>query len=259
MQPLISIITPSFNSSATIADTLRSVNQQTWPAIEHLIIDGASKDNTLEVARLNGQRITQIVSEPDKGIYDAMNKGITLAKGEIIGILNSDDFYASPDALAWVAAEFADPSVDIVYGDLIYVSQFNLKKPIRIWDSSLYQPGRFSWGWMPAHPTFFVRRRVYAQCGLFDLSYKIAADFEFCLRALEIYRLPSRHIGQILVHMRTGGASGRFVNKLRLNHDNLRALRQHKLPASWARLIIGKLWLRGTQFVRAAAQPIALA
>lgn len=283
-----SIITATHNSAATIAGCLASVQSQTIPA-EHLIIDGASTDATIEtITRLDpdAQRltpdlgltpytvhcspITRIISEPDRGIYDAMNKGIQLATGEVIGILNSDDMYAGPEVLAKVAALFEDPSVDACYGDLVYVKESGAghwglgtgKEPktqeghglqdggqaslpltvhrspftvVRYWKSGPFDPRRFYWGWMPPHPTFFVRRSVYEHHGLFDLSLGSAADYELMLRFLLRYRISVNYIPEVLVRMRTGGASNAsLAARLRANRMDRRSWETNGLtPYPW--------------------------
>ena len=172
----ISIITVCFNSDKTIADTLRSARSQTYTNIEHIIVDGGSKDETLAVVAAEVMPNHKLVSEKDKGIYDAMNKGIAIATGEVIGFINADDFYPSPDVLAKVAATFEASGADCCYGDLCYVQQGDVSKTVRYWRSTPFAPGLFGRGWCPPHPTFFVRREVYERLGGFDLSFKIGAD-----------------------------------------------------------------------------------
>jgi len=212
----ISIITATFNASATIADCLLSVASQIHPA-EQIIIDGASTDTTLEIVRQISPA-SRILSEPDNGIYDAMNKGIALATGDVIGILNADDFYASPDVLARVAQAFEDPAVMCCYGDLEYVKESFGKvqgaelqcgrfEVVRYWKSGQYTHRSFYRGWMPPHPTFFVRRSVYETYGLFRLDMGSAADYELMLRLMLKHGLPAAYIPDVLVRMRVGGAS----------------------------------------------------
>ncbi|RYG03115.1 MAG: glycosyltransferase, partial [Chitinophagaceae bacterium] len=196
--PLISVITASFNSASTIADTLASVKMQTYLAVEHLVIDGGSTDNTLSIVG-NFPHVTKCISEKDNGIYDAMNKGIILAKGGVIGILNSDDVYADREVLSKVAAAFRDPEVFAVYGDLQYVNSENPNKIVRYWRSGYFRPRKFYWGWMPPHPTFFVRSSVYEKAGLFDLTLRSAADYELMLRILLKHKLKADYIPEVLV------------------------------------------------------------
>ncbi|MEO6361701.1 MAG: glycosyltransferase family 2 protein [Caldimonas sp.] len=247
----ISVVTVTWNSAATVADTLRSVNAQTHSDVEHLVVDGGSTDTTLEIVRAVGQRVACVVSERDRGIYDAMNKGIRLATGDVVGLLNSDDFYADDRALADVAAAFAaEPALDAVYGDLCYVRPSDTTRIVRYWRSAPFEPGRFARGWAPPHPTLFVRREVYERHGLFDLAYPIAADFELMARLLEVHRVRVRHLPQVLVHMRTGGTTNRSLgNIVRQNGEILRALKQHRLGGSATSFFLSKLLSRGRQFV----------
>jgi glycosyltransferase involved in cell wall biosynthesis len=193
--------------------------------------------------------LSRVVSEKDQGIYDAMNKGITLATGDIIGFINSDDFYASPDVLAKVAGIFDNPDVDACYGDLCYVRQEDTSALVRYWKSSSLYPGAFESGWCPPHPTFFVRREVYQRYGGFDLSYKLAADMELMLRLLVTKKIRAQYIPAVLVKMRVGGATNRNLrNIVRQNQEILRALQLHGLKSSAWRLVGNKLISRGRQF-----------
>jgi glycosyltransferase len=221
----ISIITATYNSAKTLADTMRSVMEQDYPNVEHLIIDGASKDDTLAIAR-SYQHVARIVSEKDKGIYDAMNKGITHATGEVIGILNSDDVYVHNHILSRVMSAFRDPSIDVVYGDLQYVSATNLNKITRTWKAGTFTKKKFYYGWMPPHPAFFVRRKVYETVGNFNLALRSAADYEFMLRVLLKYDHHVRYVPEVLVKMRVGGISNAtFLNRIRANREDREAWR----------------------------------
>jgi len=216
-----SIITAARNSAQTIAACLESIQGQSILP-EHIIIDGVSTDDTLKIIRQNQferkKNNIRLISEPDKGIYDAMNKGVQMAKGEIIGILNADDFYASSDVLAQVAAVFEDEDVDSCYGDLVYVDAKDISRIVRWWRSGAYHPDKFRWGWMPPHPAFFVRRRIYEKYGLFNLSLGSAADYELMLRFLFKYRISTVYIPEVLVRMRTGGVSNSSIkNRIRAN------------------------------------------
>lgn len=247
--PNISLITVVFNGAATLEDTIRSVVGQTYGNVEYLIIDGGSTDSTLDVLRRYEGKIDYWASEKDVGIYDAMNKGIALSSGEIIGFINADDFYAKPEVLARVAEVFADPDIDACYGDLCYVRQADSSVVVRYWKSSEFSPTTFEKGWCPPHPTFFVRRAIYERCGKFDLSYKIAADVELMMRFLEKYRIRSRYIPEVLVEMRMGGTTNQSLsNILKQNREILRALAQHKLRSSMLRLFGSKMVSRGMQF-----------
>ena len=246
----ISVITVCFNSAATITDTLRSLDDQSWPNREHWIIDGASRDDTMSIVDADRQPWRRVVSERDSGIYDAMNKGIRLAQGDVIGFINSDDFFATPQALAMVAAAFADSSVDVCYGDLCYVKQDDVGEVVRYWRSSEFRPGLFLRGWCPPHPTLFVRRSVYERFGPFDLQYSIASDIEMMIRLFEVQRVKSRYLPEILVKMRMGGTTNRsWSNVLQQNREIWHALQGHDLHPSLPIFVGGKLWLRGRQFL----------
>jgi glycosyltransferase len=221
----VSIITVSFNSAQTIGDTLASVARQTHPDIEHLIVDGASVDDTMEVVRRQGTSVTRSVSEPDGGIYYAMNKGVALATGDLVGFLNADDVFAGPDSVAELVAEAHRTQAQAVYGDLMYVRADDLSAVVRVWRSGCFTPTRLRYGWMPPHPTFYVRAETMRELGGFDTRYRIAADYEFMLRCLTG---PGRSVGyvpRVLVHMRTGGASNQSLAALwRKSVEDLQAL-----------------------------------
>ena len=229
----ISIITGTFNSELTIVDCITSVNNQIYTNIEHIIIDGASADNTLEIIKNTPNRITKIISEPDKGIYDAMNKGIKLATGDIIGILNSDDLYTDNNVIKKIIALFEATSADCVYADLYYVNKENTDHIVRHWRTHEYIPEAFKKGWHPAHPTFFVRREVYEKYGLFNLDFTLAADFELMLRLLERYHITSTYLPEPIVRMRLGGATGKNIqNIIKQNIECYKAFKQNGIKVS---------------------------
>lgn len=229
----ISVITVCFNSAATIQDSLRSVAAQTHADVEHIIVDGASTDRTMEIVRAHGTRLAHVISEPDRGVYDAMNKGIALATGDVVGFLNSDDFFASTAELAFVAKAFDDPAVDACHADLVYVGEHDPGKVVRYWRSNAYRPGQFRTGWMPPHPTFYVRRSVYQRFGGFDLEFRLQADFELTTRFLEVHRIRSLYLPRVLVNMRLGGATNRsLANILKGNLEAYRACRKNGLPVT---------------------------
>ena len=195
----VSIITVSFNAEETISDTIKSVINQDYENIEYIIIDGASKDKTSSIVKSFGFKVAKFISEPDKGIYDAMNKGLALATGEIIGILNADDFYADSSIISKVVKRFQEEKVEGLYADLVYVKRNDTNKITRVWRSGDYSKGKFLKGWMPPHPTFFVKREVYEKYGNFNLDLPSAADYEIMLRFIhkhspnsEFYELLSR-------------------------------------------------------------------
>jgi glycosyltransferase involved in cell wall biosynthesis len=225
----ISIITATYNSAATVRDTLTCIADQQYPHIEHLIVDGLSKDNTLDIVK-EFPHVAKVISEKDKGIYDAMNKGVKLATGDIIGILNSDDFYTGPTILAKVAAAFEDPAVEAVYGDLQYVKQDNVQLITRTWRSGTFRKRSFYYGWMPPHPTFFVRRHIYEKCGLFNTTLRSAADYELMLRVLLKFDAPVQYIPEVLVKMRAGGMSNASLkNRFRANKEDAMAWKLNDL------------------------------
>lgn len=202
----ISIITVTYNSAATIRDTLESVKKQDYPNIEHIIIDGASTDNTLQIVK-EYPSVSRIVSEPDSGIYDAMNKGIKIATGNIIGILNSDDIFADNSIIGDVAKVFERTKIDAVYGNLSYFRSGEEHKVVRLWRTKPYYERFFEDGELPPHPTLYVRKEIYDEIGVFRADYKIAADIEFMLRLLKVKKAQSFFLDKIMVKMRLGGAS----------------------------------------------------
>ena len=223
----ISIITASYNSELTINNTVESLASQTHEDIEYILIDGASADNTVEIVK-RYKNISLIVSEPDNGIYDAMNKGIKLATGDIVGTLNADDFYIDNSVLSEIAKIFEDDSIDACFADLVYVNQFDTSKVVRYWKSRPYKVGLFKQGWMPAHPTFFARKRVYEKYGIFDLNYKIAADFELLFRFVEQSKIKTYYLPKVLVKMRLGGTTNKNLKNIHAqNNEMIRVLRAH--------------------------------
>ncbi len=246
----ISIITVCYNSEKTIEDTIQSVLNQTYKNVEYIIIDGASKDATLNIIEKYSNQITKIISEPDKGIYDAMNKGVKLASGDVVGILNSDDIYASNNVLSLVATHIKD--VDAVYGNLDYVSENDLTKVVRRWISKPYNEGMFLKGWMPPHPTFFIKKECYEKFGPFTLKLKSAADYEFMLRVIHKHKISINFIDEILVKMRLGGESNSSLkNRIRANKEDRLAWKMNGLKPNLFTLIqkpLSKL----SQFIKKA-------
>jgi len=225
----ISIITAVFNSASTVCDCIEGAKSQSVQP-EHIFVDGGSTDGTLDILRGPGSVIAKVVSEPDNGVYDALNKGIALATGEVIGILHGDDTYADREVLSRVERAFEDNHVDSCYGDLVYVDREKTERIVRRWCSGAYDVRRFYWGWMPPHPTFFVRRKIYEKFGGFNLSFGTAADYELMLRFLVKHRISSVYIPAILVKMRIGGLSNiSFMNRLRANRMDRKAWRENDL------------------------------
>lgn len=227
----LSIITATYNSADTLTDTLESVLAQTFTDYELIIVDGQSTDGTLEIIERYAPRFEgrlRVVSEPDQGIYDAMNKGIRMCRGEVVGLLNSDDFYTSPHVLATLAKTIEDSRVDAVYGDVHYVAPNDVSKMVRYYSSRPFRPWMMRLGFMPAHPSFYCRREVYQQYGLFDIQYKVAADFEQLLRLIFIHRITTAYVPLDCVTMRVGGASSSGLQShRRILSDHLQAFRQH--------------------------------
>ena len=235
----ISIITVTYNASDHLRDCLESVREQDVE-VEHILIDGASTDGTLNILDAYQDHLAHVTSEKDEGMYDALNKGIGLATGDVIGILNADDFYFSKDTLSRVSEAFSDEHVDAVYGDLVYVDRNNTEKVVRAWRSGEYRPRKFYHGWMPPHPTFFVRHRMYQQYGLFNPELGTAADYELMLRMLLKHGIHAAYIPEVLVKMRSGGVSNQsFKNRLKANLMDRKAWTVNDLsPYPWT------LWMK---------------
>lgn len=236
VKPIITVITVSYNSATTIAETLRSVAGQTWGAIEHIVIDGGSTDGTQELVRQYGRANVVLVSEPDKGIYDAMNKGLMLASGGWIGFLNADDVFATPEVVRDLVATIEHTSADAVYGDLEFVDRIESKRVVRRWQSGPFVPAQLRKGWMPPHPTFYVRRMLVQRLGGFDAQFRIAADYDFMLRYLNEPGMKVAYLPQIVVQMKTGGASGNHSLQavLRRNVESYKVLRKNRLGGAVA-------------------------
>jgi glycosyltransferase len=235
----ISIITATFNAADTLLHCLECIKGQTIE-VEHILIDGGSTDDTMNIAKAYGSQLAHVVSEPDSGIYDAMNKGIRLATGDIIGILNADDFYADSNTIATVSKVFENPHINSCYGDLVYVDAKNTSRIIRYWKSCTFSANKFKWGWMPPHPTFFVRRSIYEKYGFFNLELGSAADYELMLRFLLEHRVTTAYIPKVLVKMRLGGVSNASIkNRLKANLMDRKSWEINRLqPYPWT------LWMK---------------
>jgi glycosyltransferase involved in cell wall biosynthesis len=245
----ITIITVAFNSEKTIEGTILSVAEQIYPDVEHLIIDGASNDNTRAIIRNHQDKIAAWVSEPDRGMYDAMNKGIALASGDVIGVLNSDDIYAHAHVLEDMAAGFKDPAVEACYADLVYVDPHDTDRVVRYMQGRDYRAGLFEKGWCPPHPTFFVKKAVYERLGGFDLGYAIGNDVELMMRFLVRYRIHSKYIPGVMVKMRAGGESNRSIgNIIRQNVEILKAARNNQITIAPITFIFSKIFSRYRQY-----------
>lgn len=226
----VTTITVTFNSARTIVETLKSVARQTHRDIEHIVIDGGSTDGTLDLIAKHGAHVATVISEPDKGIYDAMNKGLQLANGTLVGFLNSDDTYASDDVVEIIARAALDRKVDAIYGDLMYVDPARRQPIVRYWRAGDFSPTKLRFGWMPPHPTLYVRRDVVKGLGAFDSNLKIAADYDFILKLFGGKGLRVAYIPQVLVKMRIGGASNKSLSALvQKSQEDLLVLRKYNV------------------------------
>ena len=229
----ITIITATYNSEAHIADCVRSLNSQTYDNIEHIIIDGASKDSTVKIIEGTPNRVIKIVSEPDKGIYDAMNKGIRMATGDVIGILNSDDFFTSDDVIETVVDAFSNSDIDALYGDVHFVDPDDLNKCVRYYSSAIFKPSLFRFGFMPAHPSFYMKRECYEKHGLYALDYKISSDFDLLVRYILKEKINCKYLKKDFVTMRTGGVSTEnFNSRVTLNREIVKACKKYGIKTN---------------------------
>lgn len=227
----VTLITVTYNSARYLEDCILSVMNQHYKNIEHIIIDGGSTDGTLEIINKYNEHITKWISEKDRGMYEAINKGLKIATGDVIGILNSDDILASEDVISEIVQCFNDKKVDSVYGDLVYVEQDNSQKVIRYWKGSSYKRYRFNYGWMPAHPTFYIRRHLVNELGGYESHYYTAADYEFMARYLYRFRISSFYLPKLIAKMRIGGQSNRNLkSRLRANRRDYLAMKKNKIP-----------------------------
>jgi glycosyltransferase involved in cell wall biosynthesis len=225
----ISVITAVRNKIDTIAETLASIREQTHPDIEHIVIDGASTDGTVELIDRNCDRVAQFVSEPDRGPYDGMNKGLDLATGDVVGFLNGDDVFTAPTVVSRVAKVHDSDEIDGCYANLIYVARNDPARIIRRWNSQPYRPGLFETGWMPAHPTFYLKRRVYEKFGGFDLQFPLQADFDFAMRVIAVHGIRTVFVPEVWVRMRRGGLSNSLMNVLKGNLEAYAICRKNGL------------------------------
>lgn len=244
----ISIITIAYNSEETIEDTIKSVVSQSYQQIEYIIIDGGSTDNTLAIINKYKDQISILISESDKGIYDAMNKGVDKATGDLVGILNSDDFYANNNVIENIANSIGDN--DSIYADLVYVDREDTNKTIRYWKSGIYKTGAFLKGWMPPHPTFFLRKKIYNQFGAYNLSLKSAADYELMLRMIHKEQISITYFPEVITKMRVGGQSNASMgNRLKANKEDRMAWEINKLDPKFYSLYLKPL-RKISQFIR---------
>lgn len=246
----VSIVTVVYNGEATLESAISSVAAQDYPDIEYIVVDGASKDGTLDIARAYPETVTTLVSEPDKGIYDAMNKGLALASGEVIGILNADDFYAAPDVISAVVTQLTASGADSLIGDLVFVQPDALDKVVRFYSSKDFHLKRFEKGDMPPHPTFFAKRELYERHGNFNTDYRITADFDLLLRFLYIEKASFTYLPKVMVKMRMGGLTNSGLSsKLKLNREIHASLNANGIRTSMLK-IYSKYFSKIFQLVR---------
>ena len=244
----VSIITVCYNSAKTLEQTIESVLAQDYPQIEYIVIDGNSQDGTQEIIQKYQSSIAKTLSEPDRGMYDAMNKGIAMATGDVIGILNSDDVYMNNHVVSDLMAKMQEAQADVVFADLILVDERHLERILRYYDSGQFDPSRFRYGWMPAHPTVFVKKRIYDEVGLFKTDYQIAADYEMLIRILAVKKAPYAYLPKPVVRMRSGGASTSGLSRnWILNTEIVRACKENGIYSNMVMLLLkipAKLWGR---------------
>ena len=239
----ISIITVTFNSAETLPDTIESVLRQDYDDYEYLVIDGGSKDATVDIIKQYEPRFggkMRWISEPDRGMYDGINKGIRMATGDVVGIINSDDFYHRNDIFRIINSSFEEnPGIQAIYGDVRFVTPDNLDKTVRYYSSAKFKPAKFRWGWMPAHPTFFTYRSNFDKYGLYKTDYHIAADYELLIRFLYTNHLPARYIPVDFMKMRTGGRSTNGIkSNIVLNQEIVRGCRENGIYTNMAMLFL---------------------
>lgn len=249
----ISIVTITYNSAATVEDTLKSVTSQDYPDIEYLVIDGRSKDNTLDIVKKYKDKITRIVSERDGGLYFGLNKGLQLATGDVVGALHSDDMYVDEKVISKIVTKFKeDPTVEGVYADLVFVGRDDLNKPLRFWKAGEYSEGAFEKGWMPPHPTFFVKKEVYEKYGYLNTELKLSADYELMLRLVHKHKIKIVYLPETIVKMRMGGVSNvSFFVKLKANIEDKLAWKMNKLKPGLFTTLLKPLRKIGQYFKRA--------
>ena len=245
----ISIITVCYNSEKTIESTIKSVLNQEYPHIEYIVVDGKSKDRTLEILEKNSKGISKIISERDEGMYDAMNKGIRMATGDVIGVLNSDDFFYNEKVIAKVAQAFDDQEVEATIGDIVFVKESSENEVLRRYSAKKWSPSKFVWGYMPPHPSFFVRKDLFKRLGFYKTDYKIAADYELLIRFLLVNKVRWRYLPIITTKMRMGGLSTQgFKSVLTLNKEIARACRENDLYSNFL-MIYSKYFFKPFEFL----------
>ena len=230
----VTIITVTLNSEKFLEDCIRSIISQDYPDIEHIVVDGKSKDGTLAIIEKYKDHISKWVSEKDRGMYDAINTGMEMATGDIIGTLNSDDMLASPDVISEIVKTFTQTGTDVVYGDLLYVHPMKTDQVIRVWNGLPYKRSRFRYGWMPAHPTFYFKRSLLEKNGMYETHYFSASDYEFMCRYLYRFKASASYLPKLIVRMRHGGMSNSNINRrLRANRRDYLAMRRNGIPLAF--------------------------
>jgi len=233
----VTVITVAYNMSNAIENTIFSVASQKYDDVEHIVVDGGSTDGTREIIERHADKLSAWISEPDRGVYDAMNKGIAMATGDVIGFLNADDIYAHHRVLSDIAHALDDNSVDICYADVEFRNEEG--KLLRRYDSSRFHPGKLAWGWMPAHPALYVRKPFFDKVGKFQTDYQIAADYEWVIRAFSIHAVRWKYISDVWVHMRVGGVSTTsWKNRWLLNREIVRACKQNGIRTNLFRVMM---------------------
>ncbi len=245
---LVSIITVSYNSRGTISDTIKSILGQTYKNIEYIIVDGSSIDGTIDLVNSFGKSISKFISEPDNGIYDAINKGIKLATGDIVGILNSDDFFCDNNIIERLVGSFREHEIGAVYGDVQFVDPIKTSKIVRYYSSKFFNTGKFKFGFMPAHPSFYVKRELFKKLGYYKTDYKIAADFELLIRFLYNNQIKYKYIEMPFVSMRTGGVSNKSIRSVyTLNKEIARACKENEIKTNFI-YIYSKYFIKVLEF-----------
>lgn len=235
----ISIITVTYNSAQTLEQTILSVLSQDYPNLEYIIVDGKSTDDTLTVIEKYKDKISRFISEKDDGLYHAINKGINLATGDIVGILHADDFYTKNDVLTGISETFKMNTTDAVYADLYYVDKNNTDKIVRTWKSGSFSPNKFLWGWMPPHPTFFLKKDIYNKYGIFNTMLRSAADYEIMLRLLYKYKIKAAYLPEFIVKMRVGGQSNASIqNRVKANNEDRMAWKLNEIKPYFFTIIL---------------------
>lgn len=238
----VSVITVVLNNQAYVKDAIASVLSQTYRDIEYIVIDGGSTDGSLQIIHSFKDRISRVVSEPDEGIYDAMNKGLSLATGDVIGFLNADDFYVHPHVIEHVADAFKRVEVEALYADLDYVSRNDKQKVLREWRSGVYDKSSFYKGWMPPHPTFFARREIYQRYGGYNTQLVSTADYELMLRFLLLHDVRADYLREVIVKMRVGGQSNRtLLNRIKANLEDRKAWKMNHIRPRWYTMFLKPL------------------